>query len=531
MKKLKSLFSRPIKLHKKSILLISVLCAALLISVLGFVVPKLKVSDAKDKDTNYRTTVLQAQTMTESISVSGTVGCQNVVNVTATGAERVKEIHVKVGQTVHKGDLLFKLDTTEIDKELEKLGSSGTRAIKDAQEILDSAVNAQKAAAESVKRAESRRAETAAQAQKAFAPYQSALNSCAPAKSAYVAALARKEQAGAALNLALAADEQAKAQLETARTAFDAAAPDDAGKESLRIELSAKESAQASTGETLRQAQAQYAEAETALSQAETAYQAAKANSNLDALENAWNAASAADTAALEALEAAKNAQTQSDESVKSARRSLEAAKSSTEYSELLKRKEQCTIKAESDGTVTEINATIGSSQGTAPLAVIQDLDHLVVSVNIKEFDISRVSIGQEVLIRSDATGSREVRGKVSQIAMTAKNAESGSGVSFPAVISLQAKESGLRVGMNVKAQIVLSQKKGVFMVPQDAVGEENGVSVVYLKEENGWKAVPVTTGQTDDYFIEISGNALKEGQEIRSSADLQEAIQMSGAV
>ena len=112
MKKLKSLFSRPIKLHKKSILLISVLCAVLLISVLGFVVPKLKVSGTKDKDTNYRTTVLQAQTMTESISVSGTVGCQNVVNVTATGTERVKEIHVKVGQTVHKGDLLFKLDTT-----------------------------------------------------------------------------------------------------------------------------------------------------------------------------------------------------------------------------------------------------------------------------------------------------------------------------------------------------------------------------------------------------------------------------------
>ena len=276
----------------------------------------------------------------------------------------------------------------------------------------------------------------------------------------------------------------------------------------------------------LTPAQAAYSAADDRLQDAATALDTAKKNCNYDPLETAWNSASAAENSAKDALDSARTAQTSAGEAVKSSRRALDNAKNATDYADLKKRKDACTIKAAVDGVVTEINATVGSAQGTAPLAVIQDINNLIVNVNIKEFDIQKVKIGQEVIIQSDATGSKAIAGKLTQIAMTAKAGDSGSGVAFPGVVTVTAKDSGLRVGMSVKNQIVLSQKKDVFLVPIDAVGtDDKGNRVVYEKDGNNWKEVAVTVGDQNDYNVEISGSGLREGMEIRSSANQTEAV------
>ncbi|MEA5050122.1 MAG: HlyD family efflux transporter periplasmic adaptor subunit [Oscillospiraceae bacterium] len=560
MQKLKELLKSKKVFTKKRII---VLCAALaaVVTAAAVILPKLGKSGGADAGTEIRTTTLEAQTMTEAVTVSGLVGCQSVVNITAPGTEKVKEIAIVVGQKVSKGDILFRLDTTEIDKELAKLGTSGAQAVKDAQEIYNSAVAAQKTADENFRAAEARYNAVHTAAQTANAPYKRAADSCAYAKSAYDAALARKEQAGAALNAAIAAQAAANTALADATNALNRAQADydaasaayaqapadpadvkaglqkamldaDAARSAANTALAAAQKTAADAGPKTASAQAAFDAAQSALSEAENTYGEAKTNSNFDALETAWNAASAAESTAKDLLDAAKSAQTSAGESVKSARRTLEAAKNSTDYADLKKKRDACTIKAETNGVVTEINATVGSAQGTSPLAVVQDVENLVVSVNIKEFDIEKIKIGQEVVIKSDATGTADIRGKVTQIAMTAKSGEGSSGgVAFPAVITVTTKNSGLRVGMNVKAQIILSKKDGVFMVPQEAVGDENGKSVVYAKDGANWKPIEVTVGQKDDYYVEISGSGLSAGMEIRSSANAAEAVMMNGTV
>ena len=83
---------------------------------------------------------------------------------------------------------------------------------------------------------------------------------------------------------------------------------------------------------------------------------------------------------------------------------------------------------------------------------------------------------------------------------------------------------------MNAKVNIILSSEDDVFVVPIDAVGtDENGNSIVYVKTGgNGtnatFEAVQVTTGEENDYYIEVSGDDLTEGMEVRSSADSEEA-------
>ena len=97
--------------------------------------------------------------------------------------------------------------------------------------------------------------------------------------------------------------------------------------------------------------------------------------------------------------------------------------------------------------------------------------------------------------------------------------------------VSVDDTTGALRLGMTAKAKVLLEEKKGVFSVPLDAVGvDENGAPVVYQKTTDGegnvtFVPVPVTTGMETDLSVEVSGEGLTEGMELRSLAD-PEAMQ-----
>lgn len=73
--------------------------------------------------------------------------------------------------------------------------------------------------------------------------------------------------------------------------------------------------------------------------------------------------------------------------------------------------------------------------------------------------------------------------------------------------------------------EIVLSAVEDVWSVPIDAVEtDEDGNSVIYVKEGDDFVPVEVTTGAETDYYIEITGDALEDGMEVRASADADAA-------
>ena len=107
-----------VKRHKKlTIFLVIVLVAALvLVNVLG------KTGKAAADSYQFvRTTVLTKTTLSDTVSVTGTVKAGSSASVTASDSVKtykVTAVNVAVGDTVRKGDVIATLDTTDVEKQI-----------------------------------------------------------------------------------------------------------------------------------------------------------------------------------------------------------------------------------------------------------------------------------------------------------------------------------------------------------------------------------------------------------------------------
>ena len=189
---------------------------------------------------------------------------------------------------------------------------------------------------------------------------------------------------------------------------------------------------------------------------------------------------------------------------------------------------EDCTLTATMDGTITALNATVGSvCSGT--VATIQNTDALVVDVTIPANSVPKLSTGMTCHITSDATGDAVIDGTLTQIDPVAN--DTGS---FGAKVVVNGDADGLLIGISAKVEIVISEKDNVFIVPRDAVGTADDGSSYVLRKTGGegvdmtFEQVTVTTGDTNDFYVEITGSDLQEGDVIRSSADLTQGIETS---
>ncbi|OGO76517.1 MAG: hypothetical protein A2Y23_08000 [Clostridiales bacterium GWB2_37_7] len=195
-------------------------------------------------------------------------------------------------------------------------------------------------------------------------------------------------------------------------------------------------------------------------------------------------------------------------------------------------------ITAPIDGTVTMVNAKENSA-AAGLLFVIEDTENLIVSTAIGEYDISLINLGQEVIIKTDSTGDKQFLGNVSKIAPTAIKDASGntaaaSNVQFDTEITMQAKDSNIKIGMNVRLTIKLKEKKNVFFVPYDAIVTDNKgdqfINVLETIQQDGkaqsnTRKIQVQTGMETDMYVEISSPDLRDGMKVLTSAiAIQEA-------
>ena len=197
----------------------------------------------------------------------------------------------------------------------------------------------------------------------------------------------------------------------------------------------------------------------------------------------------------------------------------------------LQKNLDDATITAPVSGVVTAVYAEEGQP-GNGLLFVIEDTDALKITTNIREYDVGNIEVGMPVVIRSDATGDKEISGTVTYIAPAANKTENGntltaddSTVEFEAEVQVNDADSGLRIGMNTRLTVLLEERSDVYGVPYDSVVEKaDGSEVVYAVEPSSEKEgsyvvteVPVTTGLETDFYIEVSGDGITDGLSIVS--------------
>lgn len=150
-------------------------------------------------------------------------------------------------------------------------------------------------------------------------------------------------------------------------------------------------------------------------------------------------------------------------------------------------------------------------------LLEIVDLRQMEMEASVPATDIARIKLGQPVSIRVDGM-PQAVAGSVVRINPTT---ESGSR-SILAYIQLDNPDRALRGGMFGQAELTLSQKSGVLSVPQSAIRQVDGRTIVYAVENGVLTEKAVTLGLegNDDNgaAVEISAGLTAGAQVVKAN-------------
>jgi len=230
------------------------------------------------------------------------------------------------------------------------------------------------------------------------------------------------------------------------------------------------------------------------------------------------------------------------------------------------------TVYSPIDGTVTILNSKLGERivatgqfAGTEVMRVA-DLSHMQAVVDVNENDVVNVKVGDKASIKIDAYSDRRFKGTVQQIANTGKTTGAGTQeevTNFEVKIRVDEHDVSLRPALSCTADIETNMVKDVVAVPMQAVTIRTGDSnlspeeiekkkqkaaardkgdnsaeltnekqekaaqrveseklskVVFLKKGAKAQQVKVTTGISDDTYMEIK-SGIKSGDEIISGS------------
>ncbi|HWX15231.1 MAG TPA: efflux RND transporter periplasmic adaptor subunit, partial [Chthoniobacterales bacterium] len=230
------------------------------------------------------------------------------------------------------------------------------------------------------------------------------------------------------------------------------------------------------------------------------------------------------------------------------------------------------TVYSPIDGTVTILNSKLGERivatgqfAGTEVMRVA-DLEHMQAVVDVNENDVPNVKVGDKASVKIDAYGDDKFRGTVAQIANTGKTTGAGTQeevTNFEVKINLDRKNVLLRPGLSCTADVETNTVKDAVAVPMQAVTIRTGESnlspeeiekkkqkaadrdkgdnsadylnerqekqaqkeereklakVVFLKKGNKAQVVKVTTGISDDTYMEIK-SGIQPGDEVISGS------------
>ena len=172
------------------------------------------------------------------------------------------------------------------------------------------------------------------------------------------------------------------------------------------------------------------------------------------------------------------------------------------------------TVRAPFDGRVTALLSAPGSPvDPLTPIAAVENLSNLAISVDMTEFDIASVKPGMRAVVSVDALGGKSFRSTVTYAAPT--GTDSGGVVTFPVRVEL-SKATGLRPGMTASVRIIVAQRRKVIQIPLEAVTEDSkGNSIVSVIDKAGRSSTrKVTLGLANNKSVEII-EGLRAGEQI----------------
>ena len=146
---------------------------------------------------------------------------------------------------------------------------------------------------------------------------------------------------------------------------------------------------------------------------------------------------------------------------------------------------DDCTVEAPISGIISAVNIEEGDTYNGSAIVTIDDISSFEVTAEIDEYDIGKISKGQKVVIKTNATGDEELEGTVRLVSPKASGG--GNSVTYTVIITVNTPNEMLRMDMTAKLSIILDSKENVLTVPYEAVREDgNGRYYVEVVDASG---------------------------------------------
>ncbi len=374
-------------------------------------------------------------------------------------AGTIAEVYIAEGDLVRKGDILARLDTTDLDLALSQ---------------AESALHASEA--------------TLLRTQK-----PPSAEDIAAAQAAVTAAQANVTQLRAGPDsierqLADLAVQQAKNSLYGAQGNRDAT-----------------NASPAASGGARASAEAQVLNAEVAVTIAELQREQLLQPLDASALRSAESQVAQAEASLARLLA------TPADEDVRAAEAQVEQARINVEIAQ--NRLDDATLLAPFDGQIGAWNVREGDTVAmTSPVGTLLDTTAFHVDLSIDETEISKIVAGQRATLSLDAYPATLIEGTVSQVALLGTSAQGI--VTYRVEITLSDMDVEIRPLMTAAVDIVVATKNGALVIPNRALRRDSTGKYVEMLLSGEVSRADVVTGLSNDAVTEIV-SGLEEGQEI----------------
>lgn len=179
---------------------------------------------------------------------------------------------------------------------------------------------------------------------------------------------------------------------------------------------------------------------------------------------------------------------------------------------------EDCVVTAPCGGVVTAVNVRVGDINGDkVTILTIEDTSSLKVVATVAEADILQLQEGMSAVVTASATGEEEIKGTVSRVVRVKEQSMDGQTAGGYSV-EIALDNSELLVGMEAKVRVMIQEKGEVLAIPYDLIRyDDNGDAYVLIAEGNSDGTATavkksVTLGDEVDYYTEVTGGVLQEG-------------------
>jgi len=159
----------------------------------------------------------------------------------------------------------------------------------------------------------------------------------------------------------------------------------------------------------------------------------------------------------------------------------------------------------------------------------LPDMSRMQVKVNTHESLVKKIKVGQAAEIRIDAFADTVFTGNVKSVANLADSSRpwTSAGVKeYPTIVTIDDLENlALKPGMTAEARIFVGELSNVLVVPLQAVSQRKGEFSAFVDEANGIQPRKVKIGESNEQLVQIV-EGLAEGEIVALDARSRSAAE-----